>query len=129
MAGELLLDTSVIVDALAGNRDAQSLISGSSRSYVPSVTMGELYFGAECSHQRVAELARAEFFAVTSSVLPCDLATARLYGQIRCALRRKGRPIPENDIWIAALAQQHDLTLATRDAHFREIDALPLLSW
>jgi tRNA(fMet)-specific endonuclease VapC len=129
MAGELLLDTSVIVDALAGNRDAQDLIAGSTRAYVPSIAMGELFFGAERSNRRVAELARAELFAVTNSVLPCDLATARFYGEIRYALRRKGRPIPENDICIAALAQQHDLTLATRDAHFREVDALPLLSW
>jgi tRNA(fMet)-specific endonuclease VapC len=129
MPGELLLDTSIIVDALAGNREAQNLISGSNRSYVPSIAMGELFFGAERSKRRAAELARAELFAVTNRVLECDLATARFYGGIRYSLRRKGRPIPDNDIWIAALAQQHDLTLATRDAHFREVDALPLLSW
>jgi tRNA(fMet)-specific endonuclease VapC len=44
-------------------------------------------------------------------------------------LQRRGKPIPENDIWIAALAQQHELAVATKDAHFREVDALPLLSW
>lgn len=129
MAGELLLDTSIIVDAFAGSRDAQSVVSGPTRAYVPSITMGELFFGAERANRRAAELARLERFAVTNEVLPCDGMTARFYGAIRHALRRKGRPIPDNDIWIAALAQQHDLTLATRDAHFREVDALSLLSW
>lgn len=129
MAGELLLDTSIIVDALAGNREAQNVISSSERAYVPSIAMGELFFGAERANRRAAELARVERFAVANEVLPCDLVTARFYGEIRYALRQKGRPIPDNDIWIAALAQQHDLTVATKDAHFREIDALALLSW
>jgi len=43
---------------------------------------------------------------------------------IKASLRRKGKPIPENDIWIAALALQHDLIVATRDAHFNEVDSL-----
>ncbi|HEY0154356.1 MAG TPA: type II toxin-antitoxin system VapC family toxin [Longimicrobium sp.] len=129
MAGELLLDTSILVDILAGSREAQGVVSGSTRAYVPSIALGELFFGAERANRRAAELARIERFAITNEVLPCDLVTARFYGEIRHALRRKGRPIPANDIWIAALAQQHDLTLATRDAHFRDVDALSLLSW
>jgi tRNA(fMet)-specific endonuclease VapC len=129
MAGELLLDTSILVDILAGSRTAQNVVSDSTRAYVPSVAMGELFFGAERANRRAVELARVERFAISNEVLPCDLVTARFYGEIRDALRRKGRPIPDNDIWIAALAQQHDLTLATRDAHFREVDALSLLSW
>jgi len=44
-------------------------------------------------------------------------------------LRLKGRPIPENDLWIAAMALEHDLVLATRDAHFGEIDNLKVEMW
>jgi tRNA(fMet)-specific endonuclease VapC len=44
-------------------------------------------------------------------------------------LREKGQPIPENDIWIAAIAQQHDLTLVTKDAHFNVIDHLKIEKW
>ena len=43
--------------------------------------------------------------------------------------REKGQPIPENDIWIAAIAQQHDLTLVTKDAHFNAIDHLKIEKW
>jgi tRNA(fMet)-specific endonuclease VapC len=62
-------------------------------------------------------------------VLPCDLEIARHYGVIEKALRAKGRPIPANDVWIAALAQQHELIVVTCDAHFGEVEALPVLSW
>lgn len=63
------------------------------------------------------------------SVLPVNTATAAHYGIIKAALRAKGHPIPENDIWIAAVALQHDLPVVSRDEHFREIDALALVRW
>ncbi len=44
-------------------------------------------------------------------------------------LHEKGRPIPENDIWIAAIARQHDLTLVSRDVHFGEVENLKVESW
>lgn len=64
-----------------------------------------------------------------NTVLPCDEGTAYQYGVIRNALRTQGRPIPENDLWIAALAGQHDLVLATRDAHFEFIEGLAVERW
>lgn len=48
-------------------------------------------------------------------------------GQIK--LRLKGRPLPENDVWIAALAMQYALTLVTRDAHFQEVENLQTVAW
>ena len=58
------------------------------------------------------------------AILPIDETSAKIYGMICVQLRAKGKPIPDNDIWIAALAQQHGATIATRDAHFDEIDGL-----
>ena len=57
------------------------------------------------------------------------MVDTRGYGEIKNALRIKGRPLPENDIWIAALARQHDLMLVTRDTHFEQIDDLNVTSW
>jgi tRNA(fMet)-specific endonuclease VapC len=48
---------------------------------------------------------------------------------IKASLRRKGKPIPENDIWIAAIALQHDLIGATRNIHFNEVDGLSTERW
>ena len=73
--------------------------------------------------QRITELADSV------SVLGCNEQTAQYYGTIKDSLRRIGRPIPENDIWIAAVAVQNDLTLITRDAHFEYIENLPRTAW
>jgi len=63
------------------------------------------------------------------TTLVCDARTAQAYGQIKNSLRAKGRPIPENDIWIAALGKQHSLTLITRDAHMGEVEGLAIEGW
>jgi len=68
-------------------------------------------------------------FAESCSVLICDTETSRQYGEIKNLLRAKGRPIPENDIWIAAIAKQHELTLVSRDEHFKEIEDFLTLTW
>jgi len=63
------------------------------------------------------------------TVLPCDSVTAYQYGQIKNTLRKKGRPIPENDIWIAACAIQNSLVLVTRDEHFTNVGNLKVDRW
>lgn len=55
--------------------------------------------------------------------------TALQYGRIKQRLRRRGRPIPENDLWIAATAIQHQLVLASRDDHFTEVEGLTGERW
>ncbi len=68
-------------------------------------------------------------FAENTTVLARDITTAKHYGQIKSELKTKGHPLPENDVWIAAIAKQHSLTVVTRDQHFKEIDALLLEEW
>ena len=55
--------------------------------------------------------------------------TSRFYADIRHELRLAGQPIPENDLWIAALARQHGLTLLSNDAHFDHLSGLKRISW
>ena len=61
-------------------------------------------------------------------VYPNDI-TAERYATEKARLRRIGRMIPENDLWIAAMALQLDLPLITQDAHFDEIDGLTIVRW
>jgi tRNA(fMet)-specific endonuclease VapC len=78
----------------------------------------------------VAEnITRIDEFVDSNMVLSCDTETARQYGIVKDQLRNKGKPIPENDIWIAAIAIQHELGLVTRDAHFGEVSGLNLNIW
>lgn len=128
MSGIYLLDTNVVIARL--NDDIEAIQFIETREVVLSaVVLGELYFGARKSVRVEANLTQIERLASITTVVPCDESTGKVYGQIKDALRRKGRPIPENDIWIAATALQHDLTLLTRDAHFQNVESLRVQSW
>jgi predicted nucleic acid-binding protein len=58
-----------------------------------------------------------------------DEGTAEHYAEIRVELKRSGRPIPVNDLWIAALARQHALPLLSRDQHFEFVRGLERIGW
>jgi tRNA(fMet)-specific endonuclease VapC len=124
-----LLDTNIIIAVFAQETAAQSQLAASAELFVPSIALGELYYGARRSGRAAANLARVDQFAADNTVIGCDAATAQQYGEIRNLLQLKGRPIPENDIWIAAIAVQHGLTLVTRDEHFSAVDGLVVEKW
>ena len=129
MAGsDYLLDTVIVVRYF--NRDPvirQRLAH--TRVYIPSISIGELFFGAYHSQRVTENIAQIRDLVAINTILPCDVETGNWYGQIKHQLRAKGRPIPENDMWIAAIALQYGLTVVTRDAHFREIDGLQIETW
>ncbi|MBM4028865.1 MAG: type II toxin-antitoxin system VapC family toxin, partial [Planctomycetes bacterium] len=111
MNGRYLLDTNVLIAYFAGEEQVGKAVDTAEEVFLPSIVVGELYYGAGKSSRPSENLARIDALVLTSVVLVCDLETARRYGEIKNALRIKGRPLPENDIWIAALARQHGLTL------------------
>jgi len=76
-----------------------------------------------------ANVTLVEEFASSCTVIGTDAGTARSYGSLKAQLKGKGRPIPENDIWIAASALQHGLVLATSDSHFEYVEGLQLEAW
>lgn len=129
MAGSsYLLDTVVVVAYL--NRDPVVLQHLQASSFVvPGVVIGELFFGAYNSERVAINVQQIQDFVSRNTILSCDEVTGDYYGQIKRQLRTKGRPIPDNDIWIAATAMQHRLSLATRDKHFLEIEGLSLVMW
>lgn len=61
-------------------------------------------------------------------VLLLDHETARVYADLWCLLRRNETPIPTNDVWVAAQAMQHDLTLSSDDEHFRRVPGMKFAS-
>jgi tRNA(fMet)-specific endonuclease VapC len=120
--GELLLDTDIVIASFRQDPGAQHALYEAKRLLIPVVVVGELVAGALHGGQTEREMARIEALLANGEVLDCDLETAHHYADVRNHLRQRGRPIPENDLWIAALARQHDATVASRDAHF---DAVP----
>jgi len=129
MSGRYLLDSNIVIALFANEKVVVDAIYMADEIFVPSIVIGELYYGAQKSSKRQANIARIDSFVEANVILECDQETARWYGQIKQELRAKGRPLPENDIWIAALAFQHGLTLVTRDKHFNEVSSLDIETW
>ncbi len=97
--------------------------------FLPATALGELFFGAEKSGRPEANRRKIENLISANVILPCDSAVAREYGRLKALLRRQGTPIPDNDIWIAAIALRNELTLVSRDRHFERIPELRLVAW
>jgi tRNA(fMet)-specific endonuclease VapC len=129
MSGRYLLDTNIIIALLADEKQIQDKLREVEEVFVPSIVIGELYFGAYKSVNVEANMSRIDELAAHAIVLDCGAETARHYSEAKNALRLKGRPIPENDIWIAAIAVQHGLTLVSRDTHFEELEYLGIEVW
>ncbi len=109
MNGKFLLDTNIIIALFGGDVSVKKRLINAEEVFISSTVLGELYFGAHKSSNVKKNLSRIDEFASSSAVLSCDADTARHYGLIKDRLLKKGQPIPENDIWIAAVAQQHVL--------------------
>jgi len=130
MSGRYLLDTNVIIALFARAQTVLDRLAAADAVFVPVVALGELYYGARKSGRVAQNLDRIDELAAATTLLECNRATAQRYGEIKNDLRAKGRPIPENDIWIGAVGMQHDLTVATRDdAHFSQISGLRREVW
>ena len=106
-----------------------SNLDQASEVFISTVVLGELFFGAAKSGRPADNTDKVERFAADRSIVSCDLDVAREYGRLKQRLQEKGRPLPENDIWIAAAAIRHEMVLVTRDSHFGEVDDLHTVDW
>lgn len=125
----MILDTNAISDLFTGNAELSNILASSVRHHLPVVVLGEYRYGLIGSLQKEnleALLARLE---EESIVLSPDSRTASYYALIRHELKEKGRPIPENDIWISALCRQHELEIVSRDTHFDFVDGISRIDW
>jgi tRNA(fMet)-specific endonuclease VapC len=129
MNGKHLLDTNIVIALLGGDVEARRRMENVEEAFISSVVLGELYFGAYKSAKVDDNLTKVMDFASSIPVLESNTGTARYYGQIKSELYGKGRPIPENDLWNAAIARQHGLIVLSRDDHFREIKNLEWEKW
>lgn len=129
MSGKYLLDTNAVIAVFAGDVRVLSLVSPADECFLASTVLGELFYGAEHSSREDDNVKRIQGFCDTVTVLSCDAKTAAEYGRIKNQLRVKGKPIPENDVWIAAIAVQYQLRLLSCDQHFDDVDGLIRIQW
>lgn len=126
---ELILDTNALSAFAEGDTKLRKLLEPASELYLPSIVLGEYVFGIRQSKYR--EMYESWLHASLNLFRPLGVGrkTALAYADIRQALKTAGKPIPENDIWIAAIAQEHKMALVTRDAHFKNIQTIDVLKW
>lgn len=124
----IIIDTNVYVAFKRSVRNVVKLLRGVEYIGINIVVIGELYSGFKGGHKETLNRTELEEFLDTPrvDVIPIDEITAEFYAQIYWNLKRKGHPVPTNDMWIAASALQHGLALFTLDAHFKAIDGLLL---
>jgi tRNA(fMet)-specific endonuclease VapC len=128
-AGSVLLDTNVVVAHLRTDPDLTARLRATLALYLPWVVLGELHYGALRARRREVQLALIRDFLQTTTLLMPDQTTSETYGRVKAELAETGRLIPDNDIWIAAMARQFDLPLVTRDSHFAAVPRLTTLAW
>jgi len=122
------LDTNRLSDLFGGDQAVALLLGSFDEVLVPLTVIGEIKAGFAGGKHRLRNEAYLDSYLneKTVRVLYPDLGTADHYANLMTQLRAAGKPIPQNDLWIAALCLQHGLPLITRDHHFQHVPRLML---
>jgi len=118
------LDTSVIIHFFKNDVSIVEALKNFEETYVSAIVAGELFYGAYASLNPAKHIAQIQSFLNDCVIVDPDLGSSIVYGKLKADLKKKGTPIPENDIWIAAIAIENKTPLFTTDNHFKlmEID-------
>ena len=125
----MILDTNAVSALLAGDPALAEQLANADRHHLPVIVIGEYRYGLMRSRHRRNLTLLLDSLIRESIILRVDETTAQTYAAVRDELRARGRPIPENDVWIAALARQHDEPVVSRDRHFEAVSSLRILGW
>ncbi|HEV2378576.1 MAG TPA: type II toxin-antitoxin system VapC family toxin [Terriglobia bacterium] len=125
----MILDTNALSAAGDLEAAAMAVVARAPRLAVPVVVLGGYRLGIAQSRYRAEYEKWLREWIAAVTVLDVDQETARQYADIGLELKRTGRPIPTNDLWIAALCRQHALPLVSRDRHFDWVTGLQRIDW
>jgi len=129
MTARILIDTNAYAALMTGNQSVAAELAQSEAVLLSPIVIGELLEGFRGGGRNAENRAILSRFREKprTVVVPITDSTAEWYAEVKRVLRRKGTPIPLNDVWIAASCMEHGAKLLTFDAHFSEIDGL--LRW
>ena len=128
MNGKISLDTNIVIRLFKNDKAVINLLSRKSMIYLPVPVTAELLFAAKNSGRPKENLKTYNEFIDTCRVLNITRKTADKYSAIRLQLKQKGRPIPENDLWIAAVCIENNLPIITVDEHFDNVEGLEVVN-
>ena len=125
----MMLDTNALSAWAAGDAALLRVLPKDRVWHLPVIVLGEFLYGIRRSRQQTRLERWIEEVKATCTLAVVDEHTADHYASVREELRAAATPIPENDIWIAALCRQHHLALASRDTHFDHVRTLKRVTW
>src|SRR5579864_8975828 len=120
------LDTNRLTDLFQGDSALADQMGACEEVWIPLVVLAEIkagFYGGTQQHRNEILLRKLLAKPTVSVLLPAR-ETAEHYARLFVQLKRAGTPVPDNDLWIAALVLEHDLVLITRDQHFQKIPQL-----
>lgn len=122
----ILIDTNAYVAFKQGVMSIVEVIKHAEIISISPVVLGELLSGFECGNKAKKNRDELQEFLTSSrvKVFPITSDTANFYAQVYSSLKRKGKPIPTNDLWIAAQTLENGCVLCSYDKHFDQIDGL-----
>jgi len=125
----VILDTNGLSAMADGDPLLEPILARASELALPVIVLGEYRYGIAQSRNRTRYEKWLRELVSNCRVLNVDDATAGEYAILRGELKRGGCPIPANDVWIAALARLHSMTVISRDEHFDSVPRLKRLAW
>jgi tRNA(fMet)-specific endonuclease VapC len=125
----MILDTNALSAVADGDPAVISLLADADEVAIPVIVLGEYRHGIAQSRHRATYENWLAGLLHDCLVLDIQEPTTHYYAQIALELKRKGSPIPTNDVWIAALCRQHALPLLSRDRHFDLVAGTKRIDW
>jgi tRNA(fMet)-specific endonuclease VapC len=125
----LILDTNALSAAADRDPVALEVVARAERLAVPVIVLGEYRLGIAQSRRRTEYENWLRDWIGTVTVLDINDDTSHHYAAIGLELKRSGKPIPANDLWIAALCREHSLPLLSHDRHFDVVKGLKRIDW
>jgi tRNA(fMet)-specific endonuclease VapC len=125
----LILDTNALSAAAEKHPGIVGVLAGVQQLMLPVVVIGEYRYGIAQSRDSAENRVWLDNLVMDSNVLDVTDQTTHHYAAIRLELKQVGKPIPVNDLWIAALCREHGLPLLSRDRHFDVVAGIRRLDW
>jgi tRNA(fMet)-specific endonuclease VapC len=125
----MILDTNALSAAADGDPALVALLGRAEQMAIPVIVLGEYRYGIAQSRRRASYESWLTGLLRDCLVLDINEPTTQHYAEIVLELKRLGKPIPTNDLWIAALCRQHSLPLLSRDRHFDLVAGTKRMGW
>lgn len=125
----MIIDTNALSAFFEGDKAIVSLLASADEVCLPVIVIGEYRYGLRGSKLRKKLEPQLMSFAKSCTVLCVLESTTSFYATVRQGLKKQGTPIPENDVWIAALALEYSLPVLSKDRHFEGVKTIDRVEW